>query len=198
MNERCKKHIYIYICAHTNAELYTRTYTFSLAQCFETHRGAYSVHADSCIFLFILRLHPRGGLGAHRLMDPTFSCRVFPSPLLSLRLTLSRSLKDLEVNDEARAREGGFVWAASYLSRLAVSHWDADEIWRSANFPGRRYPWRRRDIAMFATYAAFNRGLWPQADSLQSRTLRVLIIPEVRIVSSPNRRAYTEFKLINF
>lgn len=94
--------------ARTSTQLYTRMHTFSLAGCFETHRlyrGAYSVHADSCTFLFILRLHPRGGLGAHQLMGPTFSCRASPSPPLSLSLYFSRPLEDLEVNDEdARGR----------------------------------------------------------------------------------------------
>ena len=87
---------------------------------------------------------------------PDFPESSYSLPPPSLSLALSR---------KSRSRwqdEGGFVWTASYLSRLAVSHWDADEIWRLANFPGRCYPWRRRWRCCDDTFAAFNRGLRPQ------------------------------------
>lgn len=78
-------------------------YTFPLARCFETHRlcrGAYFVHADSCTFLFILRFHFEGSLGAHRLtraLDSTFPSslppRLPPFPLFSLYFSkISKSM----------------------------------------------------------------------------------------------------------
>lgn len=177
--KRAHTHRYMYIDALTHIHVLFGLVLWNVRR---LYRRAYFVHADSCTFLFILRLYPEG-LGTHRLAGP--GIRLSPSQALSFSLDPSKISKSVT----RREREGGFVWAASYLSRSRRVDGFPLRCWW--NLTTRELPGtvirddagrRRRD----ATFAAFNCG------SCLGRFLAIANFASsnctpIRIVSSSNR-----------
>lgn len=120
----------IYTYGYTEAD----RYLFSLAWCFETHRLCWehiSYMLTPCTFLFTLCLYSEGDFGAHRLTEPAQSSQPhiesFPHP--PTKTTKSTTRRWFCLSNEL-----------SFSLDAAVSHWDADEVWRPARTSWICYP----------------------------------------------------------